>query len=280
MHTLILGGTGTLGREATRQLLEDGYDVTCFSRCELKQKELQNEFKRVNCIVGDIRDYDAVHSAMRDVDTVLHLAALKHVDVMEHNPDESIKTNILGTMNVIRACENRNVKNLVFSSTDKACEPVNAYGMSKALSEKLIFNHNRIHNPGIGSVYRWGNVIASRGSAIPHFVESLKKEGLARITDERMSRFFIRIEDACTFMLNTYKLAPQFEPTIPDIKATNMILLVDVLAEMLDIPYHIEFIGIRPGEKLDEKLTPEIVSSDEKLQMTREELQVLLEEFV
>jgi len=288
MKFLILGGTGTLGRELTRQLLTNPtVRLICFSRDELKQKQLAEEYKTdaLRFRVGDIRDVDALEDAMAGVHTVFHVAALKHIDWLEENPEESVKTNVIGTMNVARAAERRGVRHVVFSSTDKAVDPINVYGMCKGVSEKLLFHRNKIQNETLYSVYRWGNVLGSRGSFIHALAKSLVKERIAYLTHAEMTRFWIRIEDAVKYVLSSYRVAPLHQPMLPKMKAAPVIDLVRVIAEILDLPsYKVKEIGKRPGEKLHEVLmshhTTETVSSDLCERYTDEELKALLEPLV
>lgn len=254
---LIVGGTGTLGRETTRRLLEQGHEVVCVSRCELKQKETQAAFKNssLSFILGDIRDREKMMRVCRGYQAVFHFAALKHVEVMEDNPDESVKTNINGTMNVADACIENRVPHMVFSSTDKAVDPVNVYGFSKALSERILLQRNRVQRRTQFSVFRWGNVVGSRGSAILSFAQTLRDEGKAYITDPGMSRFWIKIEDAVEFMLSQYSTAPRDAVCIPPIKSASLPDVIEATASIIGVTsYQLKNVGLRPGEKLHEAL--------------------------
>lgn len=257
MKVVVLGGTGTLGRALTERLLEDpGNEVVCFSRCELKQKQMEADFRRnprLSFKVGDIRDARGLARALRGVDAVFACAALKHVDTLEANPEESVKTNILGTINIADACEQGGVKYCAFSSTDKAVEPINVYGMSKGISERILLARNGGQTRF--SVFRWGNVLFSRGAALHKFFETLEKERTAYVTDLEMTRFWIRIEDAISFMLANYQTAQGVQ--IPPIKAAPVTDIIRAIAEVLGIGadgYAIRVIGVRPGEKLHETL--------------------------
>jgi UDP-N-acetylglucosamine 4,6-dehydratase len=277
---LILGGTGTLGREITRQLQENPTArITCFSRDELKQKQLADEMPKesIHFRLGDIRDREALEDAMEGVHTVFHVAALKHVDTLEANPEESIKTNVFGTMNVIRAAERTGVKSVVFSSTDKAVDPINVYGMCKGLSERLLLHRNEVQCRTQYAVYRWGNVIGSRGSFIQSVAKTLQNERMAYLTHPGMTRFWIRIEDAAAYLLKTHRMAHLHEPMIANMKAAPVVHVIQVIAKLLGIEdYKILDIGKRPGEKLHEVLfsqhSPETVSSDTCEQYTDDEL--------
>lgn len=276
MRALILGGTGTLGQELTRQLLDRGYSVRIFSRCELKQKEAAERFKGqdVTFRIGDIRDRDAVTCAMHGIDVAFHCAALKHVDILEANPEESVKTNVLGTINIADAAIAQKVRHVAFSSTDKAVAPVNAYGMSKALSEKILLNRNRVQTETLFSVFRWGNVIASRGSVIPLFAKSLKTEKRAYLTHPDMTRFFIRIDDAVKFMIDKYRSADGV--MIPPMKATRISNVIAGVCRAIDL-HDAEIIvsGVRPGEKIHESIS-EYQHSDDATQMTPAEIDVMV----
>lgn len=287
MNYLILGGTGTLGKALTRELLmKPESRVTIFSRDELKQQEMRAEYRsdsRLSFAVGDIRDRDALRSVMgRGFESVLHVAALKHVDVLEANPEESVKTNILGTINAADAAVEARIPYFAFSSTDKAVDPINVYGFSKAISEKLLFARN--NRPGgitRFSVYRWGNVVGSRGSAIHAFAKGLKERGQVDITHSDMTRFWIRIEDAAHYMIRSFRSAFMSEPMLPPIKAAPVLTVVDVIAELLGVKdMEVNFIGMRPGEKMHEALKSAHanapLTSDGGPQYTRDELKALI----
>jgi UDP-N-acetylglucosamine 4,6-dehydratase len=281
---LILGGTGTLGREIATQLKASSLArLRVFSRDELKQKEMSDAFPKesIEFQLGDIRDLDALEDAMAGVHTVFHVAALKHIDWLEENPAESVKTNIIGTMNVIRAAERRGVRHVVFSSTDKAVDPLNVYGNCKAISEKLLLHRNSQQQSTLYSVYRWGNVLGSRGSFIHSVARTLKSDGKAYLTHGDMTRFWIRIEDAAKFLLSTYRGAPLHQPKLPTMKAAPIVHVIQVIAKLLGVDnYKILEIGKRPGEKLHEVLMTqhcaETVSSDTCEQYTDNELALMI----
>lgn len=275
-RALIVGGTGTLGQELTRQLLDRGYSVTVFSRDELKQKQMADKFQdgRISYLIGDVRDLGALRAAMRDVYVVFHAAALKHVDSLEFNPEESVKTNVLGTMNVADAAVAEHVRYVVFSSTDKAVAPVNAYGMSKALSEKILLNRNRVQTRTLFSVFRWGNIIASRGSVIPIFARKLQTEKKAYLTHPDMTRFFIRIDEAVAFMIDKFRSADGV--MIPPMKATKIHRVIEGVMRALQITdAEIHVCGIRPGEKIHESIS-DSVHSDSAPQMTPAEIDTMV----
>lgn len=260
MNYLLLGGTGTLGQATTQALLTKGdtEKITIISRDELKQKQMAARFEndvRLKFQLGDIRSYQSVSSAVEDIDVCFHFAALKHIEVVEDNPEESVRTNILGSMNVADACTLWGVPYCVFSSTDKAVDPINVYGNCKAISERIFFRKNETQDRTKFAVYRWGNVFGSRGSAIQAFMHSLKKDGTVHVTDMEMSRFWIRIEDAVEFMLKTYDKSPTSTPSIPDIKAASLVRVIRAVANEIGVSkYEIKLTGMRKGEKMHEAL--------------------------
>lgn len=247
MRSVILGGTGTLGQELVRQLPDN--DVLVISRDEQKQVLMKKDFPKVKYILGDINDYHSIRDHLRPGDTVYHVAALKHVDVLEDNVDQCLRTNVIGTQNVIRACRSAGVNQLAFSSTDKAVDPINTYGYSKALAERLV-SQSLIS----WKIFRWGNVIGSRGSAIPFFIKTIKESGIAYITHSEMTRFWLTIEDAVGFMIDSTKNPRSGEYLYPKMKAASVMRICFILARILDCELRFESTGIRPGEKLHESL--------------------------
>jgi UDP-N-acetylglucosamine 4,6-dehydratase len=209
---------------------------------------------------------------------VFHCAALKHVDTLEMNPEESVKTNVIGTMNVADAAIAERVRYVVFSSTDKAVFPVNAYGMSKGLSEKILLRRNRTQTTTQFSVFRWGNVVGSRGSVIPVFAQTLQTQGKAFITHPEMTRFWIRISEAARFMIARYRSADGV--MIPPMKAARVVDVITSVGRALNLEKtDVEVIGIRPGEKIHESLS-EGLHSDEAPRMDRDELDTLVRETI
>lgn len=260
MKYLILGGTGTLGRALTRELLkrQDTDSIVCFSRDELKQKDMRSDFpdSRLQFKLGDIRDPSSLWAAMEGIDTVFHVAALKHIDVLELNPEESIRTNIIGTCNVADGAIRAGVKYVVFSSTDKAVAPTNVYGMSKGISEQVLMNRNHTQSKTHFSVFRWGNVVGSRGSAIHSFAKTLKAEQRAYVTDPEMTRFWIRIEDAAQFMIEQYKTAKGV--MVPIMKSSRVTDVVAAVASVVGVSkFSMKVTGHRPGEKVHESILPD-----------------------
>jgi FlaA1/EpsC-like NDP-sugar epimerase len=275
---VIVGGTGTLGKEIARQLLaeDDRTRITVLSRDELKQQDMRRDFPSVRYMIGDIRDQGSLLRAFRGASTVFHCAALKHVDLIENNALEAVKTNVLGTQNVISAALTQRVSRVVFSSTDKAVMPINVYGNTKAIGERLVLSANEDQWVSKFRVYRWGNVVGSRGSVIHGFAKSLREEGKIRITDVEMSRFWISIEEAVSYLLHTHIQAPE-EVMIPPMKAASVIRFAAVVAGLLGVRnYGVEVTGKRPGEKVHEMIAPGL-SSDTAPQYTDDELVRLIE---
>lgn len=256
---LITGGTGSFGKEFVRIILNE-YNpkkVIIYSRDELKQYEMALQFndKRMRYFIGDVRDEKRLKAALNGVDICIHAAALKQVPIAEYNPMECIKTNIYGASNVIDACLKMEVGEIIALSTDKAANPINLYGATKLCSDKLFISANNIKGTlnSRFSVVRYGNVIGSRGSVVPFF-KSLRESGakFIPITDKRMTRFFITLNDGVRFVLKSLERMQGgeiFVPKIPSVKITD---LAKVIAP--NIPQKV--IGIRPGEKLHEIMIP------------------------
>jgi len=247
VKVLITGITGTLGRKLYPYLLETKHEVIGYSRDEQKQRQLP-EHESLTLYLGDVRDRDRIIEASRGVDLVFHLAALKCVDTLESNPDESLKTNLLGTDNILHSQRLNKINRVVFTSTDKAAYPINAYGKSKALAEDLV-----MRDPN-NVVCRYGNVLASRGSFLPVIVEHILKGEAVPVTDPRMTRFWMTQDSAAQFVL-TRGLSPQSpQLSTPDIKSASVVNVIDTTAKILEKEYDIRTVGIRPGEKLHECL--------------------------
>jgi UDP-N-acetylglucosamine 4,6-dehydratase len=254
----ITGGTGSFGKALTKVLLENykPKKIVIFSRDELKQYEMKNEIPlkhldKMRFFIGDIRDLPRLKTAMQNVDFVIHAAALKHVPIAEYNPFEFIKTNVIGSQNVIDAATDVGVSKVIALSTDKAASPINLYGATKLTADKLfIAANNTIGNRKIAfSVVRYGNVLNSRGSVLPLFLDQLKKEYFT-ITEKNMTRFIITLNQGVDFVLSSLKNmcgGEIFVPKIPSIK------IID-LAKSLDKNKKIIIIGIRPGEKIHEEM--------------------------
>lgn len=258
---LVTGGTGSFGHQFVRTVLER-YDVRrliIFSRDELKQYEMaqmypREKYPQLRYFIGDVRDKDRLWRALEDIDIVVHAAALKHVPVCEYNPFEAIKTNVLGAQNLIEACLDRSVKRVVALSTDKAAAPINLYGATKLASDKLFTAANNFrggHDIRF-SVVRYGNVMGSRGSVIPFFLQE-RNRGPLPITDERMTRFNITLEegvDLVLYALENMWGGELFVPKIPSYR------IMDV-AEAVAPGRERKICGIRPGEKLHEEMITE-----------------------
>jgi UDP-N-acetylglucosamine 4,6-dehydratase len=252
---LVTGGTGSFGQAFVRHLFRNYKPsrVVIYSRDELKQFEMQQSFNpsEIRYFIGDIRDRERLERALQGIEIVVHAAALKQVPTAEYNPIECIKTNVIGSENVINACINQKVKKVIALSTDKAVNPVNLYGATKLCADKLFVAANHLSS-ATGtrfSVVRYGNVIGSRGSVIPLF-KNLKSSGKLPITDNRMTRFWIRVEDGAAFVdrcIGLMRGGEIFVPKIPSMK------IVDLATAMAPNCTH-EISGIRAGEKLHEVL--------------------------
>ena len=261
---LITGGTGSLGRALTKKLLEqNAKTVRIFSRNENKQIEMESEFneeKRLRFFLGDVRDSERLFTALEDVDIVFHAAALKHVPKIEYNPFESIKTNVIGSQNVIDNSLKQNVQKVIAISTDKAVSPLNTYGATKLLMEKLFVSANNYLNREKYRTrfhaVRYGNVLGSSGSVIPKFIQQIKSNEKIRITDSEMTRFNITMDNALDLIINASKIGKGSEIFIPKLKAYN---IMDVKSALFDLLHETEYeeVGIRPGEKLHETLINE-----------------------
>ncbi len=253
---LVTGGTGSFGKKFTKILLaeKNPKKVIIFSRDELKQHEMRvtgyND-PRLRYFIGDVRDRDRLLRAMHGVDIVVHAAALKQVPACEYNPMEAIKTNIQGTSNVAEAALDAGVSKVLALSTDKAVSPANLYGGTKLVAEKLIVQSNN-YAAGRATRYscvRYGNVVGSRGSVVPLFLK-LRASGKITITDERMTRFWLSLEQGVQFVINCIEQMEGGEVFVPKIPSTTVVDLAKAIAPDAEI----EIIGIRPGEKLHEDL--------------------------
>ena len=255
---LITGGTGSFGKKCVEKLLTkySPRRVIVFSRDELKQHDMSlvfnaGKFPAIRYFIGDVRDLPRLHRAFSDVDIVIHAAALKQVPTAEYNPTETIKTNIIGTSNVIDAALERGVEKVLMLSTDKAANPINLYGATKLCADKLIIAANNYagKQPTRLSCVRYGNVMGSRGSVIPLFLKK-RTEGVLPVTDPRMTRFWITLEQGVDFVLDSLHRMRGGEIFVPKIPSMQL----DVLAKAIAPEARIEIVGIRPGEKLHETL--------------------------
>lgn len=256
---LVTGGTGSFGKQFIKSVLQQYQPrrLIVFSRDELKQFEMQQEFNApyMRYFLGDVRDCDRLHQAMRGVDYVVHAAALKQVPAAEYNPMECVKTNIRGAENVIKAALENGVQKVIALSTDKAANPINLYGATKLVSDKLFVAANNIaggHSTKF-SVVRYGNVMGSRGSVIPFF-KKLVVQGTKEmpVTDERMTRFWITLSQGVNLVLKSFSRMHGGEIFVPKIPSSKIVDLARAIAP--DIP--VKIIGIRPGEKLHEVMCP------------------------
>lgn len=261
---LITGGTGSLGRHLTRNILQRWPEVkrlVIFSRDEQKQFQMNQEFPEskhpaIRYFIGDIRDYERLKSAFKGIQYIIHAAAMKHVPIAEYNPMECVKTNVLGAENIINAALETGVENVVALSTDKAAAPINLYGATKLCSDKLFVAANNIKgwNKIKFSVVRYGNVMGSNGSVIPFFL-SRRSTGVLPITDPSMTRFNISLQEGADLVLYAMESAwggEIFVPKIPSYKITDVAMAIGPNCKQ-------EIVGIRPGEKIHEEM---ITSSD------------------
>lgn len=271
---LIIGGTGTIGKSLLQNILiESPKVVRIFSRDEHKQYLLQNSLGKRNDIrylIGDVRDYERVLSAMENIDYVFHVAALKHVPACEYNPYEAVLTNVVGTHNVIKAAREQNVKKVTFTSSDKAISPTNTYGATKLTAERIMVasEHNKGGSETIFSIVRFGNVIGSRGSVIPLFINQIINHKKITVTNQDMSRFMMTVDQATQLTIKAMKEAKGGEIFVLKMPVIALRDLVKVITEETCRNYNIDIkeikveeIGMRPGEKMYE----ELMTHDESL---------------
>jgi len=254
---LITGGTGSFGSTILKQLVNEEYDeIRIFSRDEKKQHDLRLQINdpRVKFIIGDVRDSESVKKATKDVNYIFHAAALKQVPSCEFFPLEATKTNVLGTNNVISAAIDNNVENIVCLSTDKAAYPINAMGISKALMEKVAVANSRESKNTKICITRYGNVMASRGSVIPHFVEQIKKGEPLTITDPKMTRFLMSLDEAVDLVKFAFNNGNSGDLFIQKSPASTIEDLAKALLKLFDAKNNIKVIGKRHGEKMYETL--------------------------
>lgn len=252
---LITGGTGFIGRELLQEIIKYNPEkIIIFSRDEVKHAKLLENFtnnKKVISIIGDIRKYESILKASRDVDILIHAAALKRIDILEYNVFESIYTNLLGTLNIVNACLENHVKTALLISTDKACSPVNTYGGCKFIAEKLFTNNSLLTSTRF-LVVRYGNVMQSTGSVIPYFCEKIKQKQSIPLTSEKMTRFFITKEQAIEHIFKALKNGTGGEIFVPKIPSFKIVDLIEYLQKKMNGKTTINIIGIRPGEKIHE----------------------------
>ena len=261
---LITGGTGSFGKKFISTVLKKykPKEVIVYSRDELKQFEMRETYPTekfpIKYFIGDVRDRDRLYRVAHGVDYIVHAAALKQVPTAEFNPFEAVKTNILGAQNIIEAALENDVKKVVALSTDKACNPINLYGATKLASDKMFAaaNHWQGNHHTAFSVVRYGNVVGSRGSVIPFFMKK-KDEGVLSITDKRMTRFWITLEQGVQFVLDSLNRMHGGELFVPKIPSMNIMDLARAIASEAEI----DIIGIRPGEKIHEVM----ISADDAI---------------
>ncbi|HRP31132.1 MAG TPA: polysaccharide biosynthesis protein [Agriterribacter sp.] len=256
---LITGGTGSFGNAVLTRFLNTNFEeIRIFSRDEKKQDDMRKVYNdpRVKFYIGDVREYNSVENAIRGVDYIFHAAALKQVPSCEFFPMEAVKTNVEGTANVLDAAIRNGVKNAVVLSTDKAVYPINAMGMSKAMMEKVMVAKSKTvaKEQLVLSGTRYGNVMASRGSVIPLFVDQIKSGKPITITDPHMTRFMMTLEDAVDLVLYAFTHAEPGDIFVQKAPATTIELLATALKELYNAPNEIKIIGTRHGEKLYETL--------------------------
>lgn len=257
---MITGGTGFLGRALIGEILKyNPSSIRIFSRDEVKHQRIQESFKydpRLRNLIGDVRDYQRLKKAGDGVDILIHAAALKRLDMLEYNVEESIKTNILGTLNVVNASLEQGIEKVVFVSTDKACSPVNTYGACKFVGERIFTesNYSKGRKKTIFTCARYGNVFQSTGSIIPFFEEKIRKGEKIPLTDDRMTRFIISPEEAVKLVFDSLGYCVGGEIFVPKIPSFRIVDLIEILKEKHNADNEIELIGVRPGEKIHELL--------------------------
>jgi len=260
-RVLITGGTGSLGKALTKKLLETDVEaIRIFSRDELKQVQMRAEFedKRLRFLIGDVRDKERLLRAFEDIHIVVHAAALKHVPVAEYNPFEAVKTNVNGSQNVLEACLDKNIEKAIAIGTDKAVSPLNTYGATKLLMERLFVSANfykgrhRLDSKFLG--VRYGNVLGSRGSIVPTIIKQIQEGKKITITDPKMTRFNITMEHAVNLIFRALENGEGGQIFIPKLKAYQVGDIKDAIKELLDAKNEEENISVRPGEKYHETL--------------------------
>ncbi|WP_341754476.1 polysaccharide biosynthesis protein [Candidatus Tisiphia endosymbiont of Dioctria rufipes] len=261
---MITGGTGSFGNTVMKRLLEsDIKEIRIFSRDEKKQEDMRIALNnpKLKFYIGDVRNYDSIYYAMKNVNYVFHAAALKQVPSCEFYPMEAVRTNVLGAENMMNAAVANGVERIVVLSTDKAVYPINAMGLSKAMMEKLLIAKARMSSKGdtVLCCTRYGNVMASRGSVIPLFVNQIKEGKPLTITDPNMTRFLMSLEDSVNLVLYTFENGQQGDIFVQKAPAATIEVLAHAIKELFNANNEIRLIGVRHGEKIYESL----VSSEE-----------------
>jgi len=252
---LITGGTGSLGKALIKRL-KQANKIIVYSRDEGKQALIFGDNPEIIRVIGDIRDYDKFNVTLKrhKPDYIIHTAALKRIDDMEIHPDECVKTNIKGSENVARAALENNVKKCILVSTDKACQPVNVYGSSKFIAERIFTNYDYNSKSTIFASVRYGNVIASRGSFVPLFIEWIKQNKTITVTSDSMTRFLFTLNDAVDAVLGALDNAMGGEVFVPQINSYTLPTCIKVLEEITGKKANTKIVGLRPGEKLHEDM--------------------------
>ena len=255
----ITGGTGTLGKALVARILENEGNVIVYSRDEGKQALSFGSDRRIVRVIGDVRDYDKLNVSLlrHKPDIIIHTAALKRIDDMEFYPDECVKTNIEGSENVAKAALNNNISKCILVSTDKACQPVNVYGSSKFIAERIFTNYDYHSENTIFSSVRYGNVLCSRGSFIPLWVNLLEEGKDIKVTSLEMTRFLFTIQDAVDTVLGAVENSEGGEVFIPQISSFDMRTIIKSLEKIHEQKINYDIIGVRPGEKLHEDMLAE-----------------------
>lgn len=253
----ITGGTGSLGKALMNRLLRQGHDVVIYSRDEGKQATMTNDVKK---IIGDVRDYNKLKVSISRTkpDYIIHAAALKRIDDMEFYPDECVKTNVNGSENVARAALECGIEKTILVSTDKACKPINVYGSTKFIAERIFTNYD--YNSNSDSKFasvRYGNVIASRGSFVPLFMEWISLGQTIKVTSEEMTRFLFTLEDAVDTVLDSLHFMEGGEVFVPKLNSYTLPMCIKALENIVELSADTELVGLRPGEKLHEDMLAE-----------------------
>lgn len=256
---LITGATGSLGQKLTAKLCSAGCTIIAYSRDEGKHAALFSENQRVTSVIGDIRDFHKLNTTLKihRPEYIIHTAALKRIDDMEFHPDECIKTNVHGSDNVARAALENSIKKCVLVSTDKACQPVNVYGSSKFIAERLFTNYDYNSESTIFSSVRYGNVIASRGSFVPLFINWINNSKTIKVTSNEMTRFLFSLDNAVDAVLGALKNSIGGEVFVPQINSYTLPSCVKALENLTNKKAKTEIVGLRPGEKLHEDMLAE-----------------------
>jgi len=258
---LVIGGTGYLGRAIVTEVLKfNPKTVRIFSRDEVKHFNCLNIFgdnPKIKYIIGDIRDLTSVLQATKGVDIVFHVAALKRMDALESNVEEAIKTNVIGSLNVFHACIENNVDRVLFMSTDKSCLPINTYGATKFLSEKIFTNYDKSLIKTKFVVTRMGNILQSTGSVIPIFTNKIQSGQDIPLTDSRMTRFIVDKQEAAELLFDALRYCSGGEIFVKCLPALKIIDLIEILKEKYHAHNQVKLIGLRPGEKIHEVLINE-----------------------